>query len=666
MVGAGIRWGLNDAHRSDLGLGACGDQNSAWFGLRRMLLGYASGAVPVTTHLPELETIEPYAEVGGLEAELAGSLAHLLQALVTWWAVASTAATPAVWAQRCRSLLADMARCTTEPDKQALRALEDGLVTWQDACEGSGFAEEVSLVVARAAWLDAVETPSLNQRFRAGGVTFCTLMPMRAIPFEVVCLLGMNDGDYPRRGNRSDFDLMGLPGNSRPGDRSRREDDRQLMLEALLSARQVFYVSWCGHSVRDNSEQPPSVLVSQLRDYLSAGWGKAVVTSRTTQHPLQPFSRQYFEESSTLLTYAREWRSAHAALEPTDADGKALPAIETMAPMSPFVPAPNVPLTLSQLTSFLRNPVKAFFRQRLQVVFDETPDEDADDESFGVDGLQQYGLLQDLLTSAIAEPNETQEQLCVQQSLAKLRKSGDLPLKVFGDIEQQALEQTLTQMLGAWRAEQAAFPHSASRQSVRCEAAAVVLEDWVDHLRGGDALLGAQDAVTGSVAWLELQPSKLLTKVWKEYFARPEKLLGAWVRSLALAASGAQVQGILVGRDGVVRIPPMPQAEAVGALQDLLRLWLDGMNAPLPLPSKTALALVAEKNAVTTYEGAYMANAEVDDACLARMYPDYDALTEDGRFEDLAYAVYEPLLQWAQQLTAEPHATQKESQEVAA
>jgi exodeoxyribonuclease V gamma subunit len=631
-----------------------------------MLLGYASGAVPVGTQLQALETIEPYAEVGGLEAELAGALAHLLQALVQWWAVASAAATPAVWAQRCRSLLADMARCSTDPDKQALRALEDGLVTWQDACEDSGFAEEVSLVVARAAWLEAVETPSLNQRFRAGGVTFCTLMPMRAIPFEVVCLLGMNDGDYPRRGTRSDFDLMGLAGNSRPGDRSRREDDRQLMLEALLSARQVLYVSWCGHSVRDNSEQPPSVLVSQLRDYLSAGWGKAVVLDRTTQHPLQPFSRQYFEEGSSLLTYAREWRSAHTTLEPTDAVGESLLPIAPMAPMAAFVPAPNVPLTLSQLTQFLRNPVKTFFRQRLQVVFDETPDEDADDESFGVDGLQRYGLLQDLLASAIAEPDETQEQLCVQQSLAKLRKSGELPLKAFGDMEQQALEQTLAQMLAAWRAEQATFPHAASRQSVRCEAGAVVLEDWVDHLRSGDALPSAEGVVSITMAWLDLQPSKLLFKTKKGHFAQAEKLLGAWVRTLAIAASGAQVHGVLVGRDGVVRIPPMAQAEALGALQDLLRLWLDGMNAPLPLPSKTALALVAEKDAATTYEGGYMSNAEAKDACLARMYPDFDALIEDGRFEDLAQAVYGPLLQWAQQLSAEPHATLEEGQEVAA
>lgn len=97
-------------------------------------------------------------------------------------------------------------------------------------------------------------------------------MPMRAIPFEVVCLLGMNDGDYPRRATRNDFDLMQQPGQYRPGDRARRDHDRQLMLEAVLSARRVLYISWAGHHVRDNSEQPPSVLVSQLREYLAAGW----------------------------------------------------------------------------------------------------------------------------------------------------------------------------------------------------------------------------------------------------------------------------------------------------------------------------------------------------------------------------------------------------------
>lgn len=662
MVGAGIRWGLNESHRTDLGLGACGDQNSAWFGLRRMLLGYACGLVPVDLWQPALDPIEPYSEVGGLEAELAGSLAHLLQALVDWWGVASTPATPAIWADRCRNLLNSMVQCEADSDKQALRALEEGLIAWQQACEQSGFSEDVPLVVARSAWMEAVETPRLNQRFRAGGVTFCTLMPMRAIPFEVVCLLGMNDGDYPRRGTRSDFDLMGLPGNTRPGDRSRRDDDRQLMLEALLSARRVLYVSWCGHSVRDNSEQPPSVLVSQLRDYLSAGWGKEVVTSRTTQHPLQPFSRQYFEEGNTLFTYAKEWRSAHAAQVSLDSEGNALPAA---APMAPFVPAANVPLTLSQLTQFLRNPVKAFFRHRLQVVFDETQQEDADDESFGVDGLQQYGLIQELLTSATAQPDEVQEQLCVSQSMAKLRRSGDLPIKVLGDLEQQKLQEVLATMLAAWRQEQARFPSTANRQSVRLEAQAVVLEDWIDHLQCSDLQSQTDDQGLPALAWLELQPIKLVTKTKEGNFARPEKLLDAWVRTLAIAASGVRAQGILVGRDGVVEIPPISKDEAIETLMSLLELWMRGMNAPLPLPPKTALALVSGKDAAAQYEGGYMTNGDVEDPCLARMFPDYESLAADGHFEVLAKQVYEPLHTWAvNQVTAREHATEEEMTEV--
>ena len=113
---------------------------------------------------------------------------------------------------------------------------------------------------------------------------------------------------------------MGRPGHSGPGDRSRRDDDRQLMLEALLSARRVLYVSWAGRSVRDNSEQPPSVLVSQLRDYLAAGWGSAVLDAahhRASAAALQPPLLRGAGRGvagavgPALFTHAREWRAAH-------------------------------------------------------------------------------------------------------------------------------------------------------------------------------------------------------------------------------------------------------------------------------------------------------------------------------------------------------------------
>jgi len=641
MEGAGIRWGLNAEHRADLGLDACGDQNSAWFGLRRMLLGYASGDKPVHAPLEALQTIAPYAEVGGLDAELAGALAQLLQALLHWWTLARTSATPQEWVARCQNLLSDLVQADTETDRLAVAALHDGLQVWQRACEQAHFEQSVPLGVLRAAWLQALELPQAKQRFRAGGITFCTLMPMRAIPFEVVCLLGMNDGDYPRGSTNSDLDLMALPLASRPGDRSRRDDDRQLLLESLLSARRLLYVSWSGRSVRDNAEQPASVLVSQLRDYLRAGWGEEVVSSRTTEHPLQPFSRRYFETDSPLLTYAREWRAMHQTK-----------SAETSTPgqgLSAFVPDPKVPLTLQQLAQFLRKPVKAFFRQRLLVSFGEEQAGTQDEERFALDGLDQYKLVQDLLQSATAAPSAAAAAAQVHAELVQLRLSGALPLHGLGDLEQQQLQSSVAAVLQAWHEAQARFPDHAERQPLRLQWGKVVLEDWVDGLRQMPS--DAQE--TAPLAWLMLEPANLCEKKGKPK-PRPEQLLGAWLRSLASAACGVQATGVLVGRDSVLEITPLLQTQARQTLEQLLELWHEGMRAPLPLPPKTALAWLlqaeqpakARQAARTRYEGDEQVRGEVQEACMARLFPDFETLAADGRFAALAQAIYQPLLDW--------------------
>jgi exodeoxyribonuclease V gamma subunit len=291
MAGAGVRWGLHAEQRESWAWAPAAAVNTGAFGLRRMLLGYASGDAA-----PAWDEIEPYPEVGGLDAALAGALAALLDALEQWWGSASTARHAHGLGRAFRQLLATFFSATDEADRQTLAALHDALAHLAGRLRhGRICGRRAAGRGARGLALCRGE-PGLNRRFRAGGVTFCTLLPMRAIPFEVLCLLGMNDGDYPRRHPRSDFDLMGQPGQARPGDRSRRDDDRQLMLEAVLSARRVLYLSWAGRSVRDNSTQPPSVLVSQLRDYIAAGWPGDLLAARTTEHPLQPFSRRYFEQ----------------------------------------------------------------------------------------------------------------------------------------------------------------------------------------------------------------------------------------------------------------------------------------------------------------------------------------------------------------------------------
>lgn len=648
MSGAGIRWGLNEAHRKQLGLEACGEQNTAWFGLQRMLLGYASGSL---RHLPGAQGwdgIEPYTEIGGLSAELAGALSHLVQQLLQWWAVGGhqAPATPSVWAERGRNLLAAFFVAADDTDTEALNALQEALSGWLSACTQAGFDDPIDLSAFRQAWFETLEVPQLNRRFRAGGITFCTLMPMRAIPFEAVCLLGMNDGDYPRLGLRSDFDLMAFPGQYRPGDRFRQHDDRQLMLEALLSARRRLYISWTGFSVRDNSEQPPSVLVSQLCDYLAALCGPEALKERTTAHPLQPFSRRYFEENSMLHTHASEWRSLHQA-----SAGSAKPP-----PLLAYIPDSAAPLTLQRLAAFFRNPVKVFFRERLGVVFEEADKEAADNEAFDLDGLENYQFIQQQLKSWPSAAECHAAPPPISADMARLRRSGALPLGGFGTLHQDKLQNILGAIDARWCQAGAEFPQPAPRRAIAIEYEGVFLRDWIDHLH--------QTSPTGATgnepitAWVQREPGKVLTPKGE---LRPEKLLVPWLHSLAAAATASEVplHGRWVAQDATLQITPMASKSAKEQIAVLLALWLEGMQSPLPLPLKTALAIAAQQqpqppppaDPEEVYEGtAYgQIGAEADEACLARVFPDYKALAADGRLHDLAPTVYGPLLQWAKQ-----------------
>ncbi len=667
MAGSGIRWGLSAEHRAGLGLGVCGDDNSALFGVQRMLMGYACGADP-TDAGALAPGVSPYAEVGGLDAELAGALAHLLQALIDWWHTCTADGTPAQWAERCRALLAALFKPCDDNDRQALAALDQALTDWVRACDAADFADAVPLAVARSAWLDALKVPRLEQRFRAGGVTFCTLMPMRAIPFQVVCLLGMNDGDYPRRSPRADFDLMGLPGMARPGDRSRRDDDRQLMLEALLSARQVLYVSWSGRSVRDNSEQPPSVLVSQLQGEIDLLWGQGTAERLTTVHPLQPFSRAYFEAGSPLQTHAIEWRAALDTVPVgavSDRDGgSGQPSRSETAPtetapltkdavawLPPLESAQGVPvITLAQLARFLRRPVGAFFRERLQVHLDDERSVLHDEELFGLGGLDLYQLLDHELQHVPADLRAEGVPEHVQRVVQQLRQAGALPLAGVGALEAQNLGHTLQTLLTAALRERAAWPHPAERVLVDLRHPQVGLQDALGGVLAGE----------GGSLRLSLRASELVSfsKAGKATVL-PDKLIDIWLESLAAAAMDQPLRCVVVGRNAVLRVDPPDPQSARAQLQVLLAVWAEGMRWPLPLPPGVALQWLKDAenlNALATvYEGGDFKIAEKDkDPALARTYPTLQDLLATGELGRLAQAVYAPLKAWAEHIDIAP------------
>lgn len=660
IEGASVRWGLDARHREGLGLGSAGEQNSWLFGIRRMLLGYATGAGA------SFAGIEPYAEVGGLDAALAGSLAELVESLLAWRDLLGENLRPAEWGARARGLMARFFRAVGDDDRVMLNQLEEALQCWLEICENALFDEAVPLAVMREAWLGELDQPALTHQFVSGGVTFCTLMPMRAVPFRVVCLLGMNDGDFPRRSQQSDFDLLAMPGLGRPGDRSRRDDDRYLMLEALLAARDKLYVSWVGRNVRDNTEQPASVLVSQLRDYLATGWDMdPALPDRTTVHALQPFSRRYFEEGG-LLTYAGEWRSAHHAdgfgaagededegegesdIDAVDAAGDVLP---------PYELEPDFRLKLGELASFLRQPARYFFRRRLAVQFEDLAVVGEDEEPFGLDALERYVLEDTLLDDGAAAEARNDARNDVDRSVRqvlhdraeRLAREGVLPIGLLGRQWQQQLVDELVPVRAGWLELVARYPDAAAKLPVSLAFDGVDLEDWIDRLRSGDR--GAE----GDVVWLVQISSRVLDK---KGAPRGDKLIVPWLRQLAAAAMGVAVTGLLVARDATLEMAPLDQAAAMDRLRRLVALWRANLDAPLPVACKTALAQLAGNDARETYEGGFEIRGEVElEPCLARLWPDFAHLRASGAWPGTADALYGPLANWLKAgVTITPHA----------
>lgn len=637
ITGAGIRWGMDQSHRDGLGLGYAGEQNTWIFGLRRMLLGYASG------NGAAYQDIQPYAEVGGLDAALAGSLAQFIDTLIKWRTLLAEPATPKVWGERARQLLRAFFSVEgiklAETDRLTLGQLDDSLQQWLQACDSANFNEAVPLAVLREAWLSALDEPTLNHQFVSGGVTFCTLMPMRAVPFKVVCLLGMNDGDYPRRSQHVDFDLLAQTGMARPGDRSRRDDDRYLMLEAVLAARDKLYISWVGKNIRDNSEQPASVLVSQLRDYLASAWD-CDLHQMTTEHALQAFSRRYFEQGG-LTTYAREWRAAHHELgELSNAGNVSIPgqmAALNNAELPAFEVDLNFRLRLSELARFVKQPAKYFFRQRLGVMFNDDQTLGEDEEPFSLNALEEYVHADRLLDdtgkpeaiSAVADNLRTRA--------ATLGREGVLPVGLIGELWQQQLVASLTPVRTAWLELCQQFPYPADKLAVNLSIDEIQLEGWLEQMHSNTQSPG------GEVVSLSQISSKITNKKGE---VRGEKLIDSWLRQLAAAALGHKVTGFLLARDAIISMQPIAQASALDTLNNLLACWRAGMDRPLPTACKTALALVQDGNPRAVYDGGYQTSGEVDEPCLARLWPDFSALSSEADWQDCSETLYGPLAEW--------------------
>ena len=421
-----IRWGIDGESRGQLGLPALAE-NTWKAGLDRLLLGYAMPGQDENM----FGGVLPYDHIEGSEASVLGRLLELTGQLFTHVTSLGQPRSLDGWSQTLTGLL-DRFFMPDEDTEREMRVIRRTLNDLGDmsAYGGSVFDEEVDVNVIRWHLGHYLETEGFGFGFITGGVTFCAMLPMRSIPFKVICLVGMNGDAYPRQAKPLGFDLMAK--HPKPGDRSRRNDDRYLFLEAMLSAREKLYISYVGQSIQDNSLIPPSVLVSELMDYIEQGFtipGEKILDPIFTKHRLQAFSPEYFKKDKKLFSYSEE--NCQAAQCISEARKAPVPFISSGL-SDPEEEWKTV--DLRDLCAFFGNPARFLLNKRLGIYLEEKTSMLEEREAFDIKGLEKYLLEQDLVERRLAGGN-------LKDFLPLTQASGKLPHGTPGECIFEALSQ---------------------------------------------------------------------------------------------------------------------------------------------------------------------------------------------------------------------------------
>ena len=566
---AGVRWGLNQEHQGHFDIPQ--RQENTWlFGLRRMLLGYAMPA-----EMGLYDDVLPCDLVQGMDAELAGKLADFIESCEWLLQELDTPRDADQWTLFLNQLL-DRFFLPDEDDEQVLQNIRQALDKFrQQLCDAS-FTEKLPRAVMTDWLLEHLGSTRNSQRFLAGQVNICTLMPMRSIPFKVVCLLGMNDSAYPRSLPPMGFDLMAK--DPRRGDRSRREDDRYLFLEALLSAQDKLYISYVSRNIRDDSERFPSVLVTELQNLIQESFvcedgqetldGEQLVHNLFHQHSLQPFSQKNFLQD-TRQSYAREW------LQAASGSGEELPAFYN-EPLSDFIDrdsTPDLELPLKQLLTFWSNPCQAFCQQRLKVFFDDDDEATETREPFSLSGLTGWQL-KDSLTRQYLKDADT------QHFRQRARAAGTLPHGSFGEL-------AIDEIYG------------------EASELASIVSPWIKKPVDEDIEVNLPLNDSRLTGWLnsiyKQSDGQHVQVFWRTGTLHAKHRFQMWVQHLCYCACAPEPgQTVCLTSKEQFLFRPLSPENATSLLANMERLLWQGLARPLPFFQRTAWAWLQKAEAGVT------------------------------------------------------------------
>ncbi|HJP98735.1 MAG TPA: exodeoxyribonuclease V subunit gamma, partial [Rhodanobacteraceae bacterium] len=399
---AGVRWGEDERSRRQIiesvaelhgtnGREVKGYREFSFaFGLDRMLAGFACGD-------DDEALVAGIAPLAGVEGAAFARIDALLAVLDAWKRLrefSSREMGAAEW-QRTLNGLFDALYASDPGDIAEARALERVRGALEDLVEHTRAArlqQPLAWHDLRAFLRERLDDADPRQQLFSGGVTFCGMVPLRVVPFRVICLLGMDEAAFPRR-DPSGLDPLSVDrrsGHAQRGDRSVREDDRLLFLQLIAAARDALYLSWIGRDPHSNETLAPSVVVAELMDVLREGYLAQDGDSRAARdallprvQPLHPFDASLFDAGAPR-SYRNEWLTAASTPDVQAADTPFMPD----APLPRAEAAQATALTLDELSRFLLDPARGFLEQGLGLALPRAVRADADDEPLSPrDGL---------------------------------------------------------------------------------------------------------------------------------------------------------------------------------------------------------------------------------------------------------------------------------------
>lgn len=606
-----ICWGRDAEHKISFGLPQT-PQNAWREGLSRMIIGTALPCSMAEGEPSLYENVFPYDDIEGRRAVVAARFSCFVETLFEQAKILDEPCTLKEWSSRLEGLISVMFKAEQEDDLAVTRTLLEKLQILGELEQEAAYDKPLEVVVIRRWMTQSLESFSAGGGFLTGGVTFCTMVPMRSLPFKVICILGMNDGSFPRRKRPLGFDLMARY--PRKGDRARRADDRFLFLETLLSVRHTLYISYVGKDIRTDNELPPSVLVSDLLDVITRGFvlekdaiviheldGRQDARKRLLNHvqifhPLQPFNADYFSDHSVLKGYAEDWCKA-AALA-----GKGQKTVDEV--LRGTLPLPEDSwkhLDTSELFDALMHPTRYLLKERCGFVKPHTLVNLETTEPFSLDFKSTQHLREQAWPWAIVSKDQEAAQMA--------RATGSVPHGAWGDrlyAKEYAMIQELI-ALAKPRLEEPLLP----RQAWQFETSeGLVLSGWLNEVRA----------------------SGLLIVLPHDSYAY--HLFSAWLQHLALCyarPAGAQLITTIIAEDGVHVFRSCETPEAV--LKSLMDIYWSGLSQPLPLFKKSSSAFAEHMTSNTKKTPDELQKPALDKA--RKKWEDALIRSQDGGWETM-------------------------------